>query len=185
MGETDKKRLAGYRGRDGVVLVEDEVKVQPESNTKKIWYSKGEQPEIKVEQRKGGMSYYGALNVKSGKCHLREFDWQKSAYTVEFLEGLEKIYQGKKVLLIWDGAPTHRGEVKKYLKRKNKKWNLRIEYFPPYSPKLNPQERVWKLAKENTCHNGELDYEDKLLNFWKFITSSKFNTNFLDKYMPA
>jgi transposase len=165
-----------------VVLVEDEVKLQPESNSKRIWYQKGKQPEIKVTGKKGGASFYGALNLKSGKCHLREFDWQKSAYTVQFLEGLEKYYQGKDVLLIWDGANTHRGEVKKYLKRKNKKWKLTILYFPPYSPKLNPQERVWRQAKNKTCHNSELPYEDKLYNFFKFVTQNKFTSNFLQKY---
>jgi transposase len=113
------------------------------------------------------MSYYGALNVKTGECHLK---------------GFEKAYKGKKVLLIWDGAPWHRGEVKKYLKQKHKKFQLRIEYFPPYWPKLHPQERVWKDAKQHTCHNSELPYEEKLLNFWKYITSTSFETNFLDKY---
>jgi transposase len=165
-----------------VVLVEDEAKVQKESNAQRVWYPKGKQAEIKVEQKKGGMSYYGALTVKTGKCHLMEFERQLSKNTVQFLKGLEKAYKGKKVLVIWDGAPWHRGEVKKYLKQKHKKFQIRIEYFPPYWPKLNPQERVWKDAKHHACHNSELSYEEKILNFWKYITSTKFNTNFLTKY---
>jgi len=165
-----------------VVLVEDEAKIQRESNVKRIWYSRGKQPEIKVDGKRGGMSYYGALNVKTGNCHLMEFDRQVSANTVQFLRGIEKAYKGKKVLLIWDGAPWHRGEVKKYLKNKHKKIQLHIEYFPPYWPKLNPQERVWKEAKTHVCHNSELSFEDKLLTFWQYITRTKFTTNFLAKY---
>jgi transposase len=165
-----------------VVLVEDEAKVQKESHSKSVWSPKGKQAEIKVEQKKGGMSYSGALNVKTGECHGMEFERQLSKNTVHFLKGLEKAYKGKKVLLIWDGAPWHRGEVKKYLKQKHKKFQLRIEYFPPYWPKLYPQERVWKDAKQHTCHNSELPYEEKLLNFWKYITSTTFETHFLDKY---
>jgi transposase len=167
-----------------VVLVADECRVQKESDVQKIWYSQGEYPDIKVEQDKQAMSYYGALNVETGKCHLREFDWQKSAYTVQFLEGLEKYYKDKKVLLIWDGAPWHRGEVKQYLKRRNRKCWLEIIYFPPYSPDMNPQEQVWKEARRHATHNSELDFEDKLLKFWQFVTKTKFNTNFLEKYMP-
>lgn len=165
-----------------MVLVEDETRVQREANAKRMWYPRGQQPEIRIEQKKQAKSYYGALNVKSGKCHLREFDRQISANTVKFLEGLEKTYKGKRVLLFWDGAPWHRGEVKNYLKRKGKQWWIQIEYFPPYWPKLNPQEKVWKEAKENTCHNSEIDFEDKLLNFWKFVTKTKFTSNFLQKY---
>jgi len=165
-----------------VVLVEDEARIQREANAKRIWYPKGEQPEIRVDQKREGKSYYGALNVRSGKCHLREFERQISRNTVQFLEGLEKAYKGKKVLLLWDGAPWHRGEVKKYLKRTHKKFQLRIEYFPPYWPKLNPQERVWKDAKQHSCHNSELSFEDKLLTFWKYVAKTQFTTNFLEKY---
>jgi transposase len=174
--------LARYCQGDGVVLVEDECRIQREANAKRVWYQRGEQPEIRVDQKREGKSYYAALNVQSGKCHLREFERQISANTVQFLKGLEKAYKGKKVLLIWDGAPWHRGEVKQYLKQKNKKIQLRIEYFPPYWPKLNPQEKVWKNAKQHTCHNSELQFEDKLLAFWKYVTSTTFKTNFLAKY---
>jgi DDE superfamily endonuclease len=73
-----------------VVLVEDEAKVQKEANAQGVWYPKGRQAEINVEQKKGGMSYYGALNVKTGKCHLMEFERQLSKNTVQFLKGLEK-----------------------------------------------------------------------------------------------
>jgi hypothetical protein len=102
----------------GVILVEDETRVQREANVKRVWYSKGKQPEVRVEQKREGKSYYGALNVTTGTCHLMEFERQVSRNTVQFLKGLEKAYKGKKVLLLWDGAPWHRGEVKKYLKHR-------------------------------------------------------------------
>ena len=165
-----------------MVLVEDEAKVQRESDLKAIWYLQGVQPTIRVEQVKEAHSFYGALNVRSGKCHLKDFTWQTSKNTVIFLEALEHIYKGKDVLLIWDGAGHHRGEVKNYLKRKNKKWNLHIEYFPPYSPDLNPQEMVWKQGKANTAHNSEEEFQDKLYKFRQYIVKTKFKTNFLSKY---
>lgn len=174
--------MAGYQKGTGVILVEDECRIQREANAKQVWYPKGKQPEIRVDQKREGKSYYGALNVTTGKCHLMEFERQISTNTVQFLKGLEKAYKGKKVLLLWDGAPWHRGEVKQYLKQKHKKFQLHIEYFPPYWPKLNPQERVWKEAKQHTCHNNEQNFEDKLLTFWKYVTKTKFTTNFLAKY---
>ena len=174
--------MAEYCTGNGVIVVEDECRIQREANVKRVWYSKGKQPEVRVEQKKEGKSYYGALNVTTGKCHLMEFERQVSANTVAFLKGLEKAYKGKKVLLLWDGAPWHRGKVKQYLKQKHKKFQLHIEYFPPYWPKLNPQERVWKQAKQQACHNSELAFEDKLLTFWKYITQTTFSTNFLTKY---
>lgn len=174
-----------------MVLVEDEARVQRESGLKSIWFQKGQHPTIRVDQKKEGQSFYGALDVKSGKCHLWDIaDKQNSANTVRFLRQLEDDYQGLDVLLIWDGAPSHRGEVKKYLKQlheqrrtyHHKRWKLEIMYFPPYWPKLNPQESIWKQGKQHTTHNSEDSYPDKLYKFRQYITQNTFKTNFLKKY---
>lgn len=167
-----------------MVLVEDESKVQKESGIKSIWYKRGKYPDIKVCGEKKALSFYGALDIKTGKCHVMDTQRQNSKYTVEFLRRLESCYPEKRVLLIWDGAPWHRGEVRKYLKRETeKKWRLEIMYFPPYSPDFNPQEHVWKETKEKTTKNSEDDFDTKLLKFRKYITKTKFKTNFLTKYL--
>ena len=123
-----------------MVLVEDECKVQRESSLKSIWFGRGKQPTIRVDQKKEGQSFYGALDTKSGKCHLWDTaEKQNSKNTVKFLTQLEDYYQEKDVLLIWDGAPSHRGEVKTYLKQLHqqrrtyhkRRWKLQIMYFPP------------------------------------------------------
>jgi transposase len=119
-----------------------------------IWYPPGAFPDIQVNQEKEQQSFYSITDLKSGKCHLRLHDRLSSKNTVKVLKSLEDIYRNKKMLLLWDGAPWHRGEVKQYLKQKSKKWQLHIEYFPPYWPKLNPQERIWKEAKTHATHNN-------------------------------
>lgn len=138
-----------------------------------------------------GTSFYGALDVKLGICHLWDTqDKQNSANTVRFLRQLEDKYQGLDVLLIWDGAPSHRGKVKDYLRQlhqqrrtyHNRRWKLQIMYFPPYWPKLNPQEGIWKQGKQHTTHNSEDSYEDKLYKFRQFVIQTTFTTNFLKKY---
>ncbi len=73
-----------------MVLVEDEAKVQRESSLKSIWFEKGQQPTIRVDQKKEGQSFYGALDIKSGKCHLWDTnERQNSKNTVKFLTQLE------------------------------------------------------------------------------------------------
>lgn len=174
-----------------MVLVEDECRIVRESSLKSIWYQKGQHPTIRVDQKKEGRSFYGALNVKDGKCHLWDTDIQNSKNTVCYLRQLEDQHQGKDVLLIWDGAPSHRGEVKHYLKNlhlqrriyHHKRWKLQLMYLPPYWPKLNPQESIWKQGKQATTHNSEDSYEDKLYKFRQYITQNTFKTNFLKKYI--
>lgn len=165
-----------------MVLVSDECRIQKESGIQSIWYPKGQYPEIKVEQVKQACSFYGALNVRTGKETVLDAPRQMSWYTVQFLRKLERQYRGKDVLLIRDGAPSHWGKVKNYLREKEKKWKLRIEYFPSYSPDLNPQEQVWKRGKQAVTHNSEDDFDTKTLNFYKFLVKTTFKTNFLGKY---
>ena len=165
-----------------MVLVADECRVQTESDTTSIWYPKGKYPTIKVDQTKQALSFYGALNVATGECHALDAPRQTSASTVSFLRKLERMYQGKQVLLIWDGAPWHRGEVRQYLKQKHKQWQLELIYFPAYSPDLNPQEHVWKQTRKHTTHNSEQGFDDKCLNFYKYLVQTKFTSNFLQKY---
>lgn len=165
-----------------MVLVADECRVERESGLQHIWYQKGKYPTIRVDQKKEAVSFYGALDVKTGECHIRDSQWQSSKETVQFLIKLGRIYKGKKVLLVWDGAPSHRGEVKDFLAIKDKKWHLELMCFPPYSPDLNPQEKVWKEARKHITHNSEEEFEDKVYAFFKFIQSTKFKTNFLQKY---
>lgn len=168
-----------------MVLVADECRVQRESGLTSIWYPKGEYPEIKVDQKKEAISFYGALNVKTGKEIIHDAPRQKSFYTVQFLRKIEAEYQGRDVLLIWDGAPSHRGEVRKYLREKDKKWKLQIIYFPPYSPDLNPQEHVWRQARQEITHNSEDDFDTKTLKFYYFLIKNHFKTNFLRKYLEV
>lgn len=166
-----------------MVLVADECRLEKESSAMRIWFPKGKQPTIKVDQDKEAISFYGALNVATGKEIAYKAVRQTSEYTVKFLRKLEKIYQGKKVLLIWDGAPWHRGKVKDYLKEKNKKWKLELMYFPPYSPDLNPQEKVWKKTREYCAHNSEDEFKIKVKRFYRFLSKTTFRTNFLKKFM--
>jgi len=40
---------------------------------------------------------------------------------------------------------------------------LRLDYLPPYSPELNPIERVWKLVRKNSTHNQYFEHLHDLL----------------------
>jgi transposase len=78
------------------------------------------------------------------------FASQERAYTsedvVEFLKELKRKIGGK-LLIIWDGAPIHRGEpIKKYLREGAAKF-LHLERLPGYAPELNPDEGIWQYLK--------------------------------------
>jgi len=52
-----------------------------------------------------------------------------------------------RLVLFVDNAPWHKGKtIKRFCRTRSK--TLRLQYFPPYSPELNPVEQHWKLAKQ-------------------------------------
>jgi transposase len=42
--------------------------------------------------------------------------------------------------------------------------SLALDYLPPYSPELNPIERVWKLLRKLRIHNQYFETLDRLLD---------------------
>jgi transposase len=80
------------------------------------------------------------------------FASQERTYTsddvVKFLKELKRKIGGK-LLIIWDGAPIHRGQpIKKYLREEAAKF-LHLERLPGYAPELNPDEGIWQYLGLN------------------------------------
>lgn len=78
----------------------------------------------------------------------------KSPDIVRFLKHLLRHIPGK-LLVIWDGAPIHRGQpVKDFLAQGGAR-RIRLEQFPGYAPDLNPDEGIWNYLKRvelgNVC----------------------------------
>ena len=55
------------------------------------------------------------------------------------------------VILLWDGAPIHKGEPFRTLQTQFPR--LHLERFPAYAPELNPVEWVWKDFKGHTANS--------------------------------
>jgi transposase len=75
-----------------------------------------------------------------------------SAGVVGFLRVLLRKLSGK-LLIIWDGAPIHKGQpIKDFLKRGAAK-RLHLERLPGYAPDLNPDEGIWNYLKRVELKN--------------------------------
>lgn len=81
-----------------------------------------------------------------------------NSYDAEAVVGFLRVLLRKlagKIVVIWDGAPIHRGhEIKAFLKRGAAK-RLHLEQLPGYAPELNPDEGIWNYLKRvelgNVC----------------------------------
>lgn len=101
------------------------------------------------------IGYFGAVRLRDGKFVYQREDESFNAVTCfTFLRTLrrESSSRGRRVVVISDNAKYHHALM-------HKEWRalhastFALDYLPPYSPDLNPIERMWKLTRRLCIHN--------------------------------
>ena len=68
----------------------------------------------------------------------------------------------RRVILFVDNDKAHKAKrVQELLERHNH--HIQVEWLPPYSPELNPQEDVWRDMRRCVTHNHYFEYIHALL----------------------
>lgn len=114
----------------------------------------GQTPVLRVKLTRDHLAAISAI-TPDGRLFMQMQDRAyRSEDVVRFLQLLLRKIKGK-LLVIWDGAPIHRGkEIKAFLARGAAK-RLHLEQLPSYAPELNPDEGIWNHLKrvelKNVC----------------------------------
>ncbi len=69
----------------------------------------------------------------------------------------KKIHYKKHAVLVLDGSSAHRNNILKIPK------NITLHFLPPYSPELNPIERLWLFIKKNYLSFKLYDSFEKII----------------------
>ena len=99
------------------------------------------------------VALFGAVNLRQGQLVTQaepQFDGLSFGRFLRHL--LRHRARGRRMILILDNAPYHHAHLLQPFRREHRRV-LRLDYLPPYSPELNPIERVWKLARRLCTHN--------------------------------
>lgn len=124
----------------------------------RTWAPRGQTPVLRVPLTRDHLSSISGITA-DGRLFLQVRPaWYDAAAVAGFLRVLLR-----KMVVIWDGSPIHRGqEIKDLLKRGAAK-RLRLEQLPGYAPDLNPDEGVWHYLKQTRrtrqcllCRSGPL-----------------------------
>jgi transposase len=113
---------------------------------------RGQTPVLRVPLTRDHLSAISGI-TPDGRLFMQVQDHAyRSEDVVRFLRLLLRKISGK-LLVIWDGAPIHRGhEIKAFLARGAAK-RLHLEQLPGYAPELNPDEGIWNLLKRVELKN--------------------------------
>jgi transposase len=101
------------------------------------------------------ISFFGAVRLRDGKLVMSRPEGMFDAETCwSFLRKLERLSRrpGQRTVVISDNARYHHANLHAAW-RKEVADRFRLQFLPPYSPELNPIERVWKLIRRCCLHN--------------------------------
>ena len=102
------------------------------------------------------IALFGAVNLRSGKLVTIMVSPFNSESFSAFLHHLARYRDRQREnLIVLDNAAYHR--------QANIPTTLLLDNLPPYSPELNPIERVWKLLRRLRVHNQYFETLDHLV----------------------
>lgn len=136
---------------------EDEARFGQKGTLTTVWADRGSRPSAPKQTGYGNLHVLTAVCPATGRAEGLVAPRLNTSVVQAFLDGLSAtIPTGTHVLLVWDGAGYH---VAKALRVPS---NLSVVTLPPYSPELNPVERLWLYLRHHYWSNRVYEGIDAL-----------------------
>lgn len=134
------------------------------------WIKKGQDKPIETTASRTRMNIVGALDLDdiSGAV-VETYPTINGENIADFLHKIRNnATVSGAIHLVLDGAGYHRS---KEVMNAAEKLNINLVFLPPYSPNLNPIERLWKVMNEMVRNNkffkSAKDFKRAIINFFK------------------
>ena len=136
----------------------DEGRFGLRATVMRVWAEKGKRLEVKVKQGYESFYCYSAVSPVSGEKFSLFLPEVNTEMMNLYLEKLSKEYFDSNLLVIMDRAGWHRSNDLIIPK------NVKITFLPPYSPELNPVEKLWQWLRKEFIHNNLFSTLEKLMD---------------------
>ena len=125
------------------------------TRTSRGWFRKGVDKPIAQTASRTRVNIMGAIELKEMQVLSACPEYVNADTTVEFFDQLKVAYpDAPKIHIILDQSGYHRSQKVKDAALDR---NIVLHYLPPYSPNLNPIERLWKVMNEHVRNNVFFD----------------------------
>jgi transposase len=146
------EELKASCGKDESIVFIDAVHPTLSTKVSHGWIRTGQDKVIETTGNRSRLNIIGALNLSDiGATIVHDYESINSESIVRFFCKLRESYPlAHKLHIILDGAGYHRSDL---VKDAAFVLNIELHYLPPYSPNLNPIERLWKVMNEKSRNN--------------------------------
>jgi transposase len=130
------------------VWFEDEARFGQKGTLTTVWAEKGTRPSAPKQTAYANLHVLSAVCPASGQAEGLVAPVLNAPVVQTFLDQLSgAIPSGTHVVLVWDGAGYHVAKAVRVPQ------NLTVVTLPPYSPELNPVERLWLYLRQHHWSN--------------------------------
>jgi transposase len=150
--------------KDTLLFFYDEMRFGLISNYRRSWSPVGVRTIWDNQQQFQNRYLFTAISPINGESFsLIGFEENNSKCVNIFLEQMEKSYPNKKIVLVFDNAPSHRPKFVRLRK------NITGVFLPSYSPELNPIERFFGEVRKSTANTIFKNIDEQELIIEKFV----------------
>lgn len=137
------------------------------------WIKKGLNKPIAQTASRTRVNVMGAIELNSMNVVSCRPDYVNAQTTVNFFDQLKLAYpMAPSIHIILDQSGYHKSL---FVQDEALKKNIVLHYLPPYSPNLNPIERLWKVMNENVRNNvfftSKKHFQDAIAEFFETTIS--------------
>jgi transposase len=162
------------RKHNAMIFFGDEAGIRSDHHAGTTWAIKGKTPIVSSTGARFGLNLISAVSAQG---EFRFMTVRGRINAAKFIEFIKRLIHGvdRMVFLIVDGHPAHKAKmVNRFVD--SVKDRFRLFYLPPYSPELNPDERVWNDLKNNAIGKQFITTPKKLyrsvISYLRFIQKS-------------
>jgi transposase len=124
---------------------EDEAGVGIMTRSGRTWGAVNHPPVVPATDRRGG---YNVLSILTAEGHLRYSVAEQTIDSDRYIAFLQQVLHNRTrpLILVADNVSFHRSAAVRQFVRAHRT-QLRMFFFPPHAPELNPDEQVWNEIK--------------------------------------
>jgi transposase len=146
------------------------------------WIRTGTHKPISTTASRTRLNLMGSINLETMKLTIGSYETINSTTMEQHFKKLrEKYPKAPKIHLILDQGSYN---VSAETKAAAEKHGIVLHYLPPYSPNLNPSERLWKVMNEYTRNNRFFEsakqFRQEIMNFFE-VTWPKISLSMRDR----
>lgn len=143
---------AAHPGKRIRVFFADEARLGQQGTLTSVWAERGTRPVVERQNGRKSVWVFGAVEPLTGRSVSMVAVKANTFSMQEFLNGVSReLVRKDHAVLVLDGAGWHRS--------KELRWPVNITplFLPPYSPELNPIERLWLYMRQHHWSNRSYD----------------------------